>query len=90
MPGKSILIADDDPGMVEFLTTALQASGLQVDSAESTEDLVQKLRAATPDLIVLDMGMPVMGAQLVESAQMLAAASRNSSNRFKPSSVRRM
>jgi DNA-binding response OmpR family regulator len=58
MPGKYVLIADDDLDMVEFLATALQASGLQTDSAATIEDLVQKLRASTPDLIVLDMGMP--------------------------------
>ena len=58
MPGKSILIADDDPDMVAFLTTALEVSGLQIDSAASADELVQKLRAATPDLILLDMGMP--------------------------------
>lgn len=58
MPGRSVLIADDDEGMLEFLVTALQSSGFQVDSASSTEELVKKLRAATPDLIVLDMGMP--------------------------------
>jgi two-component system KDP operon response regulator KdpE len=58
MPGKTVLIADDDPGMVEFLTMTLQTMGLEVDSAITTEELVQKLRAATPDLVVMDMGMP--------------------------------
>ena len=58
MPGKSIMIADDDAGMVEFIATALQTSGCEVDSVTSTEDLVKKLRSATPDLILLDMGMP--------------------------------
>ena len=58
MPGKSILIADDDPGIVEFITLALQAPGIQIDSAVSTGELVQKIKATPPDLIVLDMGMP--------------------------------
>ena len=58
MPEKSILIADDDPSMVEFLTSALEVVDFQIDSVTSTEELVEKLLTSTPDLIILDMGIP--------------------------------
>jgi len=58
MPGKTILIADDEPDMADFLATALGAEGFTVVSVGSAGAIVEKLKTLTPDLIVLDMGMP--------------------------------
>jgi len=55
---KTIMICDDEPDMADFLTAALEAEGYSVESAGSAEAIVNKLKTLTPDLILLDMGMP--------------------------------
>ncbi|OIO07162.1 MAG: hypothetical protein AUJ52_10795 [Elusimicrobia bacterium CG1_02_63_36] len=56
--GKTIMICDDEPDMADFLKAALEAEGFTVESAGSAEAIVSKLQTLTPDLILLDMGMP--------------------------------
>jgi len=58
MAGKTILVADDEPDMADFLKSALEAEGYAVETAASGEAIVNKLKTVTPDLILLDMGMP--------------------------------
>ena len=58
MAQKMVLIADDEPDMADFLKTALEAEGIAVESAASAEAIESKLKTLTPDLILLDMGMP--------------------------------
>lgn len=58
MAGKTILVADDEPDMADFLKTALEAEGYTVESAASADAIANKLKTITPDLILLDMGMP--------------------------------
>jgi DNA-binding response OmpR family regulator len=55
---KTILICDDEPDMADFLKTALEAEGYAVETAASGDAIVNKLKTLTPDLILLDMGMP--------------------------------
>ena len=55
---KTILICDDEPDMADFLKTALEAEGYAVETAASGDAIANKLKTATPDLILLDMGMP--------------------------------
>jgi DNA-binding response OmpR family regulator len=55
---KNILIADDEPDMADFLTTALEAEGYTVASVGSSDAIVVKLKTYPADLILLDMGMP--------------------------------
>ena len=58
MPGKNILICDDEPDMADFLKAALEAEGYAVESASSSDSIVAKLKEYQADLILLDMGMP--------------------------------
>ena len=55
---KTILIADDEPDMADFLKTALEAEGFHVESAASADSIVAKLKEVDVDMILLDMGMP--------------------------------
>lgn len=71
---KIILIADDEPDMADFLRTALEAEGFQVESAASADAIVAKLKTVAPDLILLDMGMP--GLNPVTPAQMVRDKTR--------------
>ena len=56
---KKILIVDDDPDMVEAVKLQLEAAGLETVTAYDGEEGLAKARAESPDLIVLDVMMPV-------------------------------
>jgi two-component system, response regulator PdtaR len=56
-----IAVADDEPDMREWFQTILPLLGHQVvDVAEDGQDLVEKCRAITPDLVITDIKMPDM------------------------------
>ncbi len=55
---KRIIVIDDDPNLVKFLTVLLEDNGYSVISAVDGEDGLKKTRAERPDLIVLDITMP--------------------------------
>jgi len=54
---KTILIADDDPDIVEAMKTVLEASGFGVQTAPNGQECLRKLREAKPDLLILDVMM---------------------------------
>jgi DNA-binding response OmpR family regulator len=53
-----ILIVDDDPDMLHALQLRLKASGYDVHCAEDGIGAISEARKHTPDLIVLDLGLP--------------------------------
>ena len=59
---KSILIVDDSPAIRKSLRAMLQGSPEWRVSGEAVDgrDAVEKARQLKPDLIVLDLSMPVM------------------------------
>lgn len=52
-----ILVIDDDPDIVTAVTMVLESGGHQVLSASSGKLGLQRIKAETPDLIVLDVMM---------------------------------
>ena len=56
-----IVIADDDDDMRQFLETLLAAEGAVVMAFENGQLALEAIRADKPDLVVLDVEMPVMG-----------------------------
>lgn len=54
----NILIADDRPDNLHLLATRLSSEGYAFITAADGEETLQKLRAATPDLLLLDVNMP--------------------------------
>ena len=54
---RKILIADDDPDIVEAMKTVLEAQGFAVQSAPNGQEALRKLRAEKPDLLILDVMM---------------------------------
>lgn len=56
--GKKILIVDDDPDLVDAVTTILKSKGYEVVAAYDGEEGLAKTKAEKPDLIVLDVMMP--------------------------------
>ena len=55
-----ILIADDDPILVEILRFRLQGAGYNIEVARDGEEALEAIRALRPDLVVLDSMMPVV------------------------------
>ena len=63
-----ILIADDDPILVEILTFRLEGAGHSVMVANDGGQALERAREKRPDLIVLDSMMPIMSGPAVLSA----------------------
>ena len=56
--GKKILIADDEPDILEIVSYNLGNEGYEIVNARDGDDALQKARASKPDLIILDVMMP--------------------------------
>ena len=57
----NILIVEDDKDLNQAYQLILKKEGYEVASAENGEEALKKANAATPDLILLDLLMPIMG-----------------------------
>jgi PAS domain S-box-containing protein len=60
-PRKRILIVDDMPANRLVLWDMLRPLGLEIEEAADGKQAVERARASPPDLIVMDLEMPVMG-----------------------------
>ncbi|MHC5737865.1 response regulator [Nostoc sp.] len=54
-----LLIVDDDPVLLSLLQTQLQPWGFQVTTLADSSQFWQVLEATTPDLLLLDVAMPM-------------------------------
>jgi CheY-like chemotaxis protein len=57
---RRILIVDDDPLLLTFLTEVISHAGYQTVTASSAEEALQVVAAGEPDLALLDITMPGM------------------------------
>ncbi len=55
-----ILVVDDEPDIISILRTKLEAAGMRVISAQNGKEAIETARKEKPDLIVMDVRMPVM------------------------------
>ena len=55
---KKILIIDDDPDVVLFLSTMLKDQGYSTVEARNGQEGIEKAQEESPDLILLDLMMP--------------------------------
>ena len=58
MPGRKILVVDDEPNVVRTLTFVLKKEGYDVASAGDGEEAMLKISESKPDLMFLDVMMP--------------------------------
>ncbi len=56
--GGRILIADDDPGIREMLTSYLETLGLETAVARDGPETLEMVRTEAPDALLLDLGLP--------------------------------
>lgn len=55
---KKILIADDEPDILEIIQFNLQAEGYEVITAKNGDEAIERAKKYQPDLIILDIMMP--------------------------------
>lgn len=68
---KKVLIADDEPDILEILKYNLIKEGYQVITAQDGNEAIEKAKQTLPDLIILDIMMP--GKNGVEVCEILRA-----------------
>ncbi len=55
-----LLVVDDDPDILEVMGEALVNRGYRVATAENGQEALKRIAGEEPQLILLDMRMPVM------------------------------
>ena len=64
--GKTILIVEDDGNIRELLQLYLAQEGYRIETAQDGADGLRACKRAHPDLVLLDLMMPVMdGTQMI-------------------------
>ena len=58
LAGKVLLIADDEPDQVDYLSTVFEDNGAKVLRATNGDEALELARKEKPDLLTLDLGMP--------------------------------
>ena len=65
-----VLIAEDEPYIVESLSFVLEREGYAVRAALDGEAALRELRASAPDLLILDLMLPKMnGFEVLKAAK---------------------
>ena len=55
-----VLLVDDSPDERDMYTQQLVATGYSVQVADNGEDALQRVAAQVPDVVVMDLAMPVL------------------------------
>jgi CheY-like chemotaxis protein len=55
---KTVLIVDDEPDVVTWISTLLEDNGYSTVSAQNGEEALNRIKDARPDLVTLDISMP--------------------------------
>jgi two-component system KDP operon response regulator KdpE len=65
MSGARVLIVDDEPQILRFLKPSLAAAGYDVIVAATGKEALKTAATRSPDVIVLDLGLPDMDGKEV-------------------------
>jgi PAS domain S-box-containing protein len=72
LTGTKVLAVDDEVDALSLLREVLEAAGAQVTTATSGAAALEKMSAAKPDVLVADLGMPLMdGFELMNRVRAL-------------------
>ena len=70
-PALRILIVDDEPHVRKFLRLTLQAENFNVLEAATAEEAITIVHGASPDLMILDLGLPdIDGRQVIRDVRL--------------------
>ena len=71
MPGPHVLVVDDDCDSRSLLEMALSFLGYEVTTATNGQEGLAAARRIRPDVILLDLAMPVMDGYAFRAAQLV-------------------
>ena len=60
MSSHTVLIIEDEPSLVEVLSYNLEKEGFEVLTANNGRDGLERARSALPDLVILDLMLPLI------------------------------
>jgi two-component system KDP operon response regulator KdpE len=70
----SILLVDDEVALLRTLSMNLRARGYEVLTAENGEDALATARRASPDVVILDLGLPdISGVEVLRQLRAWSA-----------------
>ena len=69
LKGHTLLLIDDEPDILEFLSYSLKKEGFKIFTATNGEEGVRMAQQVSPSLILLDVMMPVMDG--IETCQII-------------------
>ncbi len=69
LKGHTILLIDDEPDILEFLSYSLKKEGFKIFTASNGEEGVRMTQQVSPSLILLDVMMPIMDG--IETCQII-------------------
>lgn len=62
---KKIMVCDDDQGILDVLQMLLESEGFDVITEINSTNLVKEMKNNSPDLLLLDLWMPVLSGDQV-------------------------
>ncbi|WP_228084977.1 response regulator [Mucilaginibacter sp. JRF] len=65
MSNKTILICDDDEGILDMLELILEETGYKIIPIKNSLHIYDEIEKQNPDLILLDLWMPVLSGDQV-------------------------
>ena len=74
MSDQTILIADDDTGLIRLLTLCLQPLNVNIQEAHDAMYALTVIHKSPPDLVILDVNMPAGNG--LSACEMLASDAR--------------
>lgn len=77
MERKKVLVVEDNPDWRQMLTMVVQRAGYEVVVAITGLEAVEKASAAQPDLILMDIGLPLMNGSEATAVLKANAATKD-------------
>ncbi|MDF2553924.1 MAG: response regulator [Chryseobacterium sp.] len=68
MENKKIMVCDDDQGILDVLQMLLESEGFDVITEINSTNLIKEMKINLPDLLLLDLWMPVLSGDQVLKA----------------------
>lgn len=65
MEQPRLLVIDDEPALADFVAQVARESGFQPILTGNDDDFREAVRVQSPAVVVLDLGMPVDGVELL-------------------------
>ena len=65
MPQPRLLLIDDEPALADYLASAARTSGFEPIIAARDDEFRNAFIANRPEMVALDLGMPVDGVELI-------------------------